>query len=66
GYTKEAVKAVLDFAAARDLGTIVAVTRETNTASRKILADLGFGLREVRQRPDRNSVVYSKAQQDRT
>ncbi|MGL4289180.1 MAG: GNAT family N-acetyltransferase [Phreatobacter sp.] len=66
GITKEAVRAVLDFAAARDLGTIIAVTRETNAASRKILSDLGFDLREIRQRPDRNSVVYSRAQQDRT
>lgn len=66
GYTKEAVRAVLDFAAAQNLGPIIAVTRETNAASRKILSDLGFSMREIRQRPDRRSVIYSKAQQDRT
>nr|WP_281287847.1 GNAT family N-acetyltransferase [Phreatobacter stygius] len=64
GFTKEAVRAVLDFAATRRLGPIIAVTRETNAASRKILTDLGFELSAVRERPDRRSLIYSKAQQD--
>lgn len=58
GFTLEAMRAVLDFAAHRDLGPVVAVTRETNAASRRILDALGFALREVRDRTDRRSLVY--------
>jgi RimJ/RimL family protein N-acetyltransferase len=60
GFTKEAVAAVLDFAAARGLGTIKAVTRETNAVSRKILTGLGFHLVELRQKADRRVAVYSQ------
>ena len=61
GFTLEAMRAVLDFAARLDLGPVVAVTRETNAASRRILDALGFTLREVRQRDDRRSLVYAQA-----
>lgn len=61
GLTLEAMRAVLDFAARRDLGPVIAVTRETNLASRKILAALGFSLRETRQRDDRRSLVYAQS-----
>ncbi|QCK86717.1 GNAT family N-acetyltransferase [Phreatobacter aquaticus] len=60
GFTKEAVVAVLDFAAARGLGTIRAVTRETNAVSRKILTGLGFHLVELRQKADRRVAIYSQ------
>lgn len=60
GYTREAVKAVLAFGASIGLGNIMAVTRETNAASRRILTDLGFHLVELRQKSDRRVAIYSQ------
>ncbi len=42
GYAREAAKAALDFGHAAGLARIIGVARETNTASRAVLADIGM------------------------
>lgn len=42
GYAREAAKAALDFGHAAGLERIIGVARETNTASRAVLADIGM------------------------
>jgi len=46
GYAREAAKAALEFGHAAGLSRIVAIARETNTASRAVLGDLGMVLAE--------------------
>ncbi|MDP3547815.1 MAG: GNAT family N-acetyltransferase [Phreatobacter sp.] len=58
GFTKEAAKSVLDFAAEKNIHPVMAVTRESNLASRHILVDLGFALHEVRDIGDRSIAIY--------
>jgi RimJ/RimL family protein N-acetyltransferase len=58
GFTKEAAKAVLDFAVEKKIHPVMAVTRESNLASRRILVDLGFSLCEVRETGDRSIAIY--------
>lgn len=58
GYAGEAARAVLDFAAARGIGPVIAATREDNAASRRILEALGFRLGEVRGPADHRVVIY--------
>jgi RimJ/RimL family protein N-acetyltransferase len=42
GYAREAAKASLDFGHAAGLSRIIGVARETNTASRAVLSDIGM------------------------
>nr|WP_194443497.1 GNAT family N-acetyltransferase [Pseudoroseomonas aerophila] len=42
GYAREAARAALEFGHAAGLRRIIAVARETNTASRAVLGDLGM------------------------
>jgi RimJ/RimL family protein N-acetyltransferase len=42
GYAREAAKAALDFGHAAGLPRIIGVARETNTASRAVLGDIGM------------------------
>ena len=42
GYAREAAKAALDFGHAAGLRRIIGVARETNTASRAVLGDIGM------------------------
>lgn len=65
GYAREAARAVLDFAAARGIGPIVAATREDNAASRRILEDLGFRLGEVRGPAHHRVAIYRSGAADR-
>jgi len=58
GFTKEGARAVLAFAAHENIHPVMAVTRESNLASRHILADLGFALREIRDIGDRRIAIY--------
>ena len=58
GFTKEAARSVLDFAVAKNIHPVMAVTRESNLASRRILVDLGFSLCEVRETGDRSIAIY--------
>ncbi|KAF0135636.1 MAG: putative acetyltransferase [Xanthobacteraceae bacterium] len=58
GFTKEGAQAVLAFATSRNIHPVMAVTRESNLASRHILVDLGFALREVRDAGDRRIAIY--------
>ncbi len=43
GFTKEAAKSILDFAREQDIHPVMAVTRDTNLVSQRILVDLGSG-----------------------
>lgn len=58
GFTKEGARAVLAFAAHENIHPVMAVTRESNLASRHILVDLGFALREIREAGDRRIAIY--------
>jgi len=58
GFTKEAARSVLAFASEKNIHPVMAVTRESNLASRHILADLGFALREIRDTGDRRIAIY--------
>jgi len=42
GYTTEAVRAVLDWAAARGIAPVVAIVNEENAPSRRVLAKVGL------------------------
>lgn len=61
GYTKEAAKMVLHFAAGQDIHPVMAVTSETNLVSQRILVDLGFALREIRDTGHARLVVYQQS-----
>jgi hypothetical protein len=61
GFAQEAAKAVLDFADRQNIRPVIAVTRENNLASRRILTDLGFALQEIRDGKDYRTVIYSQA-----
>jgi RimJ/RimL family protein N-acetyltransferase len=61
GLAQEAAKAVLDFADRKNIRPVIAVTRENNLASRRILTDLGFALQEIRDGKDHRTVIYSLA-----
>jgi RimJ/RimL family protein N-acetyltransferase len=62
GLAREAAIAVLNFARSQDIRPLIAATRENNVASQRILADLGFVLREVRGEPDRRVMVFEFAE----
>ncbi|MDP2804083.1 MAG: GNAT family N-acetyltransferase [Phreatobacter sp.] len=61
GYTKEAANSVLHFAAAQNIHPVMAVTRENNLVSQRILVDLGFALREIRDTGHARLAVYQQA-----
>lgn len=58
GLAREAAMAVLDFARTQDIHPIIAATRESNIASRRILTDLGLSLRETRGEPGHRVMVF--------
>jgi RimJ/RimL family protein N-acetyltransferase len=61
GFTKEAAKSILDFAREQDVHPVMAVTRDTNLVSQRILVDLGFRLREIREVAHGRLVVFQQA-----
>ncbi|MBX9991481.1 GNAT family N-acetyltransferase [Phreatobacter oligotrophus] len=61
GFTKEAAKSILDFAHEKNIHPIMAVTRDNNLVSQRILVDLGFQLREIREVAHGRLVVFQLA-----
>jgi RimJ/RimL family protein N-acetyltransferase len=62
GLAREAAGAVLDFARSQNVHPLIAATRETNVASQRILADLGFALRDIGGEPGRRVMVFELAE----
>lgn len=61
GYATEAATAVLDQARALGLGQIVAYTRPTNLASRRVMAKLGFREGRAFEQAGHPQILHEKA-----
>jgi len=61
GFTKEAARSILDFAHEQNIHPVMAVTRDNNLVSQRILVDLGFQLREIREVTHGRLVVFQQA-----